>query len=182
MPVGGLIPAHAGKTLVGQARIELATAHPRSRGENLVRQRHTYPLMGSSPLTRGKRRPRELVLGVPGLIPAHAGKTHSWRGRRARPGAHPRSRGENYNDAPHALAVEGSSPLTRGKPGGPRPAREREGLIPAHAGKTDRGEALGSWIGAHPRSRGENESGRSGTSSLLGSSPLTRGKHEEGRR
>ena len=74
----------------------------------------------------------------------------------------------------------GSSPLTRGKPFPLLRARERRGLIPAHAGKT-RGFArrkLGA--GAHPRSRGEN--GGIGTHDQAdeGSSPLTRGKRRGG--
>ena len=50
-----LIPAHAGKTFNLDALLRANPAHPRSRGENPVRQdtRHLAP--GSSPLTRGKR-------------------------------------------------------------------------------------------------------------------------------
>ena len=51
-----------------------------------------------------------------------------------------------------------------------------ERLIPAHAGKTRcRGHrVLG--CGAHPRSRGENMSDKTGQARFQGSSPLTRGK------
>ena len=55
--VSGLIPAHAGKTLVA-----------RDFGA---------PEVGSSPLTRGKQRRHVKALSVVGLIPAHAGKTSS---------------------------------------------------------------------------------------------------------
>ncbi|ERH21014.1 hypothetical protein HMPREF1980_02430 [Actinomyces sp. oral taxon 172 str. F0311] len=72
--------------------------------------------MGSSPLTRGKLTQLDLQIEQIGLIPAHAGKTDRCPlARRVRP-AHPRSRGENINDALQALLDEGSSPLTRGKP------------------------------------------------------------------
>ena len=57
---------------------------------------------------------------MPGLIPAHAGKTcrarrfgHCW-------GAHPRSRGENTPEDRARLRIQGSSPLTRGKRTRPR--------------------------------------------------------------
>ena len=50
------------------------------------------------------------------------------------------------------------------------------GLIPAHAGKTAAGAGLALAHGAHPRSRGENESRQSARQRPRGSSPLTRGK------
>ena len=70
--------------------------------------------------------------------------------------AHPRSRGENVVCFFVPSAVQGSSPLTRGKLNGVLVSSERLGLIPAHAGKT---EVPGLDVGARQ-----------------GSSPLTRGK------
>ena len=71
---------------------------------------------------------------------------------------------------------EGSSPLTRGKPpGGPRAGGACR-LIPAHAGKTRRQRSPAGVIGAHPRSRGENDILNATGFRLTGSSPLTRGK------
>ena len=55
--VGGLIPAHAGKTFVGSRSARRSWAHPRSRGENAARSRDPLRPPGSSPLTRGKRSP-----------------------------------------------------------------------------------------------------------------------------
>ena len=70
----------------------------------------------------------------------------------------------------------GSSPLTRGKPDLFRSRSARDGLIPAHAGKTPE-ESLGlRRVRAHPRSRGENWSRVPLTVVGRGSSPLTRGK------
>ena len=51
---GGLIPAHAGKTIRFLRRACTPGAHPRSRGENAVMARTVRSSMGSSPLTRGK--------------------------------------------------------------------------------------------------------------------------------
>ena len=72
---------------------------------------------GSSPLTRGKPVRFETRIRPGGLIPAHAGKTvpptHSGN---ASP-AHPRSRGENALMGMIYSPEDGSSPLTRGKPG-----------------------------------------------------------------
>ena len=92
----GLIPAHAGKTLVGVWRLVGGGAHPRSRGENYGFRPACTSSQGSSPLTRGKHDVGEDLTVKVGLIPAHAGKT--WvRAIDAIPAAaHPRSRGENY--------------------------------------------------------------------------------------
>ena len=175
--VDGLIPAHAGKTPLAARSAACAAAHPRSRGENrgnytshnvvagsspLTRGKHyvdVVPSMkgfGSSPLTRGKLAPSLGYRAPRGLIPTHAGKTsHDFRcssGSRA----HPRSRGENETAPTAAPAIDGSSPLTRGK----RPVSGSRstcaGLIPAHAGKTYGSSIRPLAKAAHPRSRGEN--------------------------
>ena len=111
---------------------------------------------GSSPLTRGKLPVVQRDQAARGLIPAHAGKTTG----RARPAgqswAHPRSRGENIEKLGGSFETLGSSPLTRGKPGGEARQGGGERLIPAHAGKTGGVAALSDKDAAHPRSRGEN--------------------------
>ena len=132
----GLIPAHAGKTGSVTVTATVTAAHPRSRGEN------------RAGICRGRR--------SPWLIPAHAGKTASSSVWRICAWAHPRSRGENVVCFFVPSAVQGSSPLTRGKLNGVLVSSERLGLIPAHAGKT---EVPGLDVGARQ-----------------GSSPLTRGK------
>ena len=53
-----LIPAHAGKTFCGNDCGTHCSAHPRSRGENRGGSRCRCCCPGSSPLTRGKHRPR----------------------------------------------------------------------------------------------------------------------------
>ena len=55
LPPTRLIPAHAGKTAIFAFRLDWPTAHPRSRGENLRLSSRRAGLVGSSPLTRGKR-------------------------------------------------------------------------------------------------------------------------------
>ena len=133
-----LIPAHAGKTSAGRSRPGPPWAHPRSRGENRPGQRGVLHRVGSSPLTRGKRRKDRLRLTRLGLIPAHAGKTFVLM--RGPPGswAHPRSRGENVAVTTPSPFWQGSSPLTRGKHLAAAPRPSVDGLIPAHAGKTAR--------------------------------------------
>ena len=174
--VAGLIPAHAGKTLVSGDLHELTGAHPRSRGENRSCDEVGATRTGSSPLTRGKRQGRPSFLPKEGLIPAHAGKTRRPDPRMGRAEAHPRSRGENMTQAPKSWPEEGSSPLTRGKL--PVLGRElaRAGLIPAHAGKTFTAVSRTQRSRAHPRSRGENLLLVGVVHWFTGSSPLTRGK------
>ena len=115
----GLIPAHAGKTSKPPCPSSLNGAHPRSRGENLPAWTSEKSPSGSSPLTRGK----------------------PWNESNSHDGgvAHPRSRGENICPPCLTDRQEGSSPLTRGKQPGRAAARRLQGLIPAHAGKTNRG-------------------------------------------
>ena len=131
---------------------------------------------GSSPLTRGKLHLLGNDRRIIRLIPAHAGKTRSARGSKPNRWAHPRSRGENVTTVTKARAVEGSSPLTRGKP---TPCIDRGGadrLIPAHAGKTSYPTKPRPHLPAHPRSRGENDRCDCRVDLVKGSSPLTRGK------
>ena len=74
---GRLIPAHAGKTTWTTPCSRPTAAHPRSRGENYMDDTLFASDSGSSPLTRGKLRPRRSHALRRRLIPAHAGKTKS---------------------------------------------------------------------------------------------------------
>ena len=172
----GLIPAHAGKTVASGWNVAGGQAHPRSRGENRSRPLSTCTGIGSSPLTRGKRRLTSMLTTRSRLIPAHAGKTPEGRQHAAHWPAHPRSRGENVLPRLPSADFAGSSPLTRGKLDVLPEVGPVVRLIPAHAGKT-----RGCWVGrrrtpAHPRSRGENTTLGIMPGDGPGSSPLTRGK------
>ena len=171
-----LIPAHAGKTTRLTARPPAPSAHPRSRGENLVAAVDTMPLTGSSPLTRGKRGFEDSGHRQIRLIPAHAGKTARVVEQQPPEAAHPRSRGENWKLIVLAPPQVGSSPLTRGKLVHFFGGNLLIGLIPAHAGKTGGLHPRGPGEEAHPRSRGENDVRRHCDVPASGSSPLTRGK------
>ena len=174
--LAGLIPAHAGKTQFGVPSRRDVRAHPRSRGENRAPTWPRRRRKGSSPLTRGKRTTLNADRSHVRLIPAHAGKTpiaHVWRGVRR---AHPRSRGENLSSTSTQNCLPGSSPLTRGKPVAVDGELLGQGLIPAHAGKTDVCFSVSVSVQAHPRSRGENRIRIPSCLMLSGSSPLTRGK------
>ena len=96
MPRPGLIPAHAGKTMVSVLSVFGGPAHPRSRGENHRLAAGIEDAGGSSPLTRGKPNLCRSVDHRRRLIPAHAGKTRVRPVVSGCPTAHPRSRGENF--------------------------------------------------------------------------------------
>ena len=172
----GLIPAHAGKTTGATATPSRTGAHPRSRGENWDGPNGPSRWLGSSPLTRGKRRSGCDQGRRRRLIPAHAGKTRQRIRRQERHRAHPRSRGENEDEYGIDPMDSGSSPLTRGKRSSAAHRRLTKGLIPAHAGKTRSTREERERPRAHPRSRGENLSALIDGSGQKGSSPLTRGK------
>ena len=111
----GLIPAHAGKTPQTHPGGRCSQAHPRSRGENRPSVATRCTPSGSSPLTRGKLHLLGNDRRIIRLIPAHAGKTAPGCPGPRRPGAHPRSRGENRALDTLNMCRVGSSPLTRGK-------------------------------------------------------------------
>ena len=173
-----LIPAHAGKTPLRAACTRQHRAHPRSHGENHGSCLLGDGVVGSSPLTRGKRRIVAVCSTRVGLIPAHAGKTDCRPIVSTLRAAHPRSHGENTIPAEHPLGGHGSSPLTRGKLAARQRRVPQAGFIPAHAGKTS-----GPWRSwcqwwVYPRSRGENVGQHFKRGFICGSSPLTRGKRE----
>ena len=113
----GLIPAHAGKTVLRLVPGRRSEAHPRSRGENRRSPSSWTVTRGSSPLTRGKRLRARALRRLQWLIPAHAGKTPTVGAPILMPPAHPHSRGENGERPCVARSKTGSSPLTRGKRG-----------------------------------------------------------------
>ena len=173
---GGIIPAHAGKTITAIDARACSGDHPRSRGENQSYQTTCATAPGSSPLTRGKRDAEGDYPIICGIIPAHAGKTALDFNPNHTLGDHPRSRGENLEPVAQEGRTQGSSPLTRGKRVLRIRGRVARGIIPAHAGKTI--VRRPSWVARwdHPRSRGENPFRRPMEASDAGSSPLTRGK------
>ena len=141
-PCARLIPAHAGKTRRPKLHCWPLAAHPRSRGENCDFSFDAFMAAGSSPLTRGKPSSLTLRPRTTRLIPAHAGKTSTPTPICCARLAHPRSRGENSRPMRSAATLMGSSPLTRGKPRPRGGHSRRDGLIPAHAGKTDHTVAI----------------------------------------
>ena len=72
---GRLIPARAGKTRKVPLGASGQAAHPRAGGENASANSGRPAVSGSSPRGRGKLSLAAHLFGIPGLIPARAGKT-----------------------------------------------------------------------------------------------------------
>ena len=132
----GIIPAYAGSTRPWQSRSTPSKDHPRIRGEHTSVTRRRSCVLGSSPHTRGARRPPAPKSPEKRIIPAYAGST-SISLPPGSPGMdHPRIRGEHQRAPDRASPGPGSSPHTRGaRPGFPARA-PRAGIIPAYAGST----------------------------------------------
>ena len=114
--IAGLIPAHAGKTKEQAGPRVARVAHPRACGENLKWGWAAVATLGSSPRMRGKLSAPTSRIESPGLIPAHAGKTHRCFLEYPEAEAHPRACGENFRCRMPMPRQRGSSPRMRGKP------------------------------------------------------------------
>ena len=188
----GLIPAR-GETTCRRGRCaSAARAHPRSRGDDVIRCAPIAADRGSSPLA-GRRRVEDWsAVGCVGPIPARGETTRSsCRSPRAGP-AHPRSRGDDRLWAtaagggrahPHSRGDDrlrdligsrrdGSSPLAGRRQVHARVVRAWVGLIPARGETTRCRSSTTRPPRAHPRSRGDDGQVRVQTNGQVGSSPL----------
>ena len=95
-----------------------------------------WPIVGSSPHTRGALGDPRDDLDDPGIIPAYAGSTDYIKNAPEGLEDHPRIRGEHKRFSSPSAAITGSSPHTRGAPGSVSPSSTRRRIIPAYAGST----------------------------------------------
>ena len=175
--VWGLTPAHAEKTSTTSRSARTAPAHPRACGEDASMVFGVGPHAGPPPRMRGRRWDDWVGAQVPGLTPAHAGKTPTATPPARRTPAHPRACGEDLAYASSSRDEWGSPPRMRGRPQTIPAGRVRVGLTPAHAGKTaSRSSKVLEWT-AHPRACGEDSTTRGSTRARPGSPPRMRGRH-----
>ncbi len=172
----GLIPACAGSMPTPTPAESTSAAHPRMRGEHLKNYVESKESAGSSPHARGARR-RGGGGGFGGLIPACAGSALSCSADSLGRRAHPRMRGERQISEINTSLTAGSSPHARGALTWQTISIPNSGLIPACAGSAV--PLTWGWSGseAHPRMRGERESGYQPDRGSGGSSPHARGAH-----
>ena len=132
----GPIPARAGKPVAWCARTRAITAYPRSCGETRKRTLMAVPFWGLSPLVRGNPAKNNARVGVPGPIPARAGKPVVGIGTLTLDAAYPRSCGETDSKLPDGQRIMGLSPLVRGKPPPAGCTRSTAKAYPRSCGET----------------------------------------------
>ena len=170
-----IIPAHAGNTFSRDAALRLRADHPRARGEHQMAGHSRAMATGSSPRTRGTRRPWAAQRRQARIIPAHAGNTKCRNMLTNARTDHPRARGEHKSPTPPVTTPSGSSPRTRGTRTNVVLAGLQIRIIPAHAGNTHTGYWSRLIQTDHPRARGEHGSSTRSPARDGGSSPRTRG-------
>ena len=171
----GIIPAYAGST-DGLPIAEWRRAdHPRIRGEHPKRGVWPVGADGSSPHTRGAPIAEVDPESLTRIIPAYAGSTRAAAGTGIEHWDHPRIRGEHRRFSSPSLAIDGSSPHTRGAP--ERGSEKKSGcrIIPAYAGSTWSRSTCRPSPRDHPRIRGEHMPLTRVRTMSSGSSPHTRG-------
>ena len=134
--IGGITPAHAGKTVLQALRKQAGVDHPRACGENESGMRATGKTKGSPPRMRGKHKKVCRPRLVGGITPAHAGKTRAFILCSPCLWDHPRACGENLTRQYFNPSSAGSPPRMRGKLARLMGKSKAFGITPAHAGKT----------------------------------------------
>ena len=172
----GITPAHAGKTTEGSWISTAKRDHPRACGENSKAGELTVKVKGSPPRMRGKQRRVVLQYEDRGITPAHAGKTGTRLKSLRRRWDHPRACGENRHRAGAASRTAGSPPRMRGKQQKEVYEALKEGITPAHAGKTIVSRLFFNSMRDHPRACGENPEQIHIQLHRKGSPPRMRGK------
>ena len=126
---------------------------------------------------RGTRVEMVLRQIPPGIIPAYAGNTCIFQGRKAILWDHPRVCGEHIPVRGLARIIAGSSPRMRGTHSAILTDMSSGGIIPAYAGNTDDVAFIRKDAGDHPRVCGEHRIHRLHHGQVRGSSPRMRGTH-----
>ena len=96
----GITPAHAGKSILFSASMQLCWDHPRACGEKLSHSQISPVRMGSPPRMRGKDCDCILPYARMGITPAHAGKSVQAERGAASDQDHPRACGEKTKKIP----------------------------------------------------------------------------------
>ena len=97
----GIIPAHAGNTILSRDGAWDELDHPRACGEHGNRRPREVSVWGSSPRMRGTLANNIGLAIDPGIIPAHAGNTYGEPHHDLAGGDHPRACGEHCMSRNH---------------------------------------------------------------------------------
>ena len=108
------IPAYAGNAARSMFSRIISAVHPRMCGERGTQPCGVLRLLGSSPHTRGTRRPRVRSHKTRRFIPACAGNAGTNGRKPATTSVHPRMCGERLQDIGYLQRNAGPSPHVRG--------------------------------------------------------------------
>ena len=174
VPIGSS-PHTRGARSIGRRTAGANADHPRIRGEHQSGFFDACTAVGSSPHTRGAPTHCLALHQALRIIPAYAGSTRAAAGTGIEHWDHPRIRGEHRRFSSPSLAIDGSSPHTRGAP--ERGSEKKSGcrIIPAYAGSTWSRSTCRPSPRDHPRIRGEHMPLTRVRTMSSGSSPHTRG-------
>ena len=171
----GIIPAHAGLTIIICGTKKPSGDHPRACGAHSYANSAMQSLSGSSPRMRGSPKSSSQTHLRTGIIPAHAGLTISSLSSSSVPWDHPRACGAHDWHVVKVVQLRGSSPRMRGSPVMTMEYTTELGIIPAHAGLTLMTTKSSIATRDHPRACGAHSLTLILTSLVPGSSPRMRG-------
>ena len=164
-----ITPAHAGKSASNHLAFHHLRDHPRTCGEKVKPVVYFSICAGSPPRMRGKGSMSHCVASLNGITPAYAGKSTEQAETACNNQDHPRVCGEKYQDCTRIHHAQGSPPHMRGKEGAVLVQLCKDGITPAHAGKSA-AYLRAVWVpkGSPPRGRGKADgSGAAWTNSRI---------------
>ena len=150
------IPAPAGNTGRGRARMASAAVHPRACGEHASFIMACRASCGSSPRLRGTRSVGNHIHAGSRFIPAPAGNTLAACSTRRLKTVHPRACGEHARCRGGGRRARGSSPRLRGTRSHVWVCKIVDRFIPAPAGNTQQAARSPHAKAVHPRACGEH--------------------------
>ena len=134
--MGGITPAHAGKSLTLFLCSLTQWNYPRSCGEEARTALVLFFQWELPPLMRGRARPPQPKQSNTGITPAHAGKSGCDEELRIRHRNYPRSCGEEAMNSRAFWIYQELPPLMRGRDLTLGLIASQMGITPAHAGKS----------------------------------------------
>ena len=154
----GITPACAGKRELRSASGSACRDHPRVCGEKIAPVSPIGVSLGSPPHVRGKVHSLFGFSFSIRITPAHAGKRALLCAPSTSTGDHPRTCGEKGHKPVFQERQIGSPPHMRGKEQCSCYFRSRQGITPAHAGKSSRVSSFLWLFWDHSRMCGEKKS------------------------
>ena len=153
--VSRFIPAYTGNSPGSPTACRPGSVHPRVHGELLAPDCCRHRAAGSSPRTRGTRDWGMCIHMLLRFIPAYTGNSPAGVTSVCATSVHPRVHGELVNVNVAIVAVNGSSPRTRGTLKELRRISDSPRFIPAYTGNSATGRSSSGETSVHPRVHGE---------------------------